>query len=111
MSFNITIGEMRQVGTFKQNQPIDNVSGGQSDNYVTLLTCRGRLRKRSGKKISEQGELMIDQNYEWVCRYQGNLVINTDTALFIGGIMYRINDYEKVDQLNHFYRFNIAIFQ
>ena len=110
-STSIGIGDMRQKGTFRQNAPIDNGSGGQSDNYTDLLTCRGRLRKLKGNKGLEDSDVVQNKGYEWVCRFQLGIVINVDTALVINGTYYRISDYEKIDELNHFYRFIIQSFQ
>lgn len=107
----INIGDMRQTGTFRKNTPAPNQSGGSDDHYADLLTCRGRLRKLKGGKANEDGEIVINKGYEWICRYQSAIVIDTDTCLVIGGIFYRINDYEKIEELNHFYRFLISVFQ
>lgn len=111
MSTPISIGDMRQKGTLRKNIPLLNGSGGSSDNYVDILTCRGRLRKQKGNKALEQGDFVINKGYEWICRFQTGIVIDTDTAWEIGGQFYRINDFEKIDELNHFYRFIISVFQ
>lgn len=111
MPFSINIGDMRQTGTFMQNNPVANSSGGQDDNYTALVTCRGRLRKIKGSKGLEDGDSVFNKEYEWVCRYQNAIVMTPDTALQIGGQMYKINDFEKVDEIKHFYRFVISLFQ
>lgn len=102
---------MRQTGTFMKNEPINDESGGQSDNYVALLTCRGRLRKMKGGKALEQGAFVMNKGYEWICRYQAAIVIDTDTAIQINGQMYRITDWEMVDEIPHFYRLTLSLFQ
>lgn len=107
----ISIGDMRQTGTLQQNHPVANASGGTQDVYVDVLTCRGRLRKQRGNKSLEQGELVMNKGYEWIVRYQAGIVVNTDTVWNIGGQVYRINDWEKIDEIPHFYRFNISLFQ
>lgn len=107
----ITTGDMRQSGTFQRNTPIPNTSGGTDDNYTDLLTCRGKLRQRSGSKSLEQGDFVQNKNYEWICRYQTALVIDTDTILVIRGVKYKILNFEKMDELNHFYKFTISVFQ
>lgn len=111
MSTAITIGDMRQVGTFRTNTPVANSSGGTDDNFSDLLTCRGRLRQQKGSNTLEQGDFVISKGYEWVCRFQNALVINTDTSLVIKGQAYKINSYEKIDELNHFYKFSVSLFQ
>lgn len=111
MAFNISIGEMRQSGTLRQNTPVDDQSGGQADHYTDVLTCRGRLRKMKGNKSLEDSDVVINKGYEWVCRFQSGIVINKDTAWMIAGVFYRISDFEKVDEINHFYRFVIEQFQ
>ena len=53
MPIQISIGEMKQVGTLRKNNPTNNLSGGQDDDYSDVLTCRGRFRQRSARHILE----------------------------------------------------------
>lgn len=110
-TFSCSIGDMRQKGTLKKNTPVPDQSGGSSDNYADVLTCRGRLRKLNGKKGLEQGDVVFNKGYEWICRFQSGIVIDVDSAWKINGVFYKISDYEKVDEINHFYRFVIELFQ
>lgn len=111
MATSTSIGGMRQKGTLRKNIPVIDQSGGSSDNYTDILTCRGKLTKLKGGKSLEQGDVVIGKGYEWICRFQPAIVIDADTAWLISGQYYRISDYEKVDELNHFYRFIIDLFQ
>lgn len=111
MRFDIAIGDMRQTGTFKKNTPVPNDTGGFVDSFSDLVTCRGRLRKQKGSKALEDGDTVFNKNYEWICRVQNAIVIDTDTALEISGQLYRILDFEKIDEIRHWYRFVISIFQ
>lgn len=110
-ALSISIGDMRQKGTLRKNMPVENTSGGMNDNYTDVLTCRGRLRKMKGNKALEQGDFVANKGYEWVCRYQNAIQIDTDSIWVIAGQSYRINDWEKVDEIPHFYRFIISLFQ
>lgn len=111
MPTTVSIGDMRQTGTLRKNTPVADQSGGSSDDYADVLTCRGRLRKLKGSKGLEDGDVVINKGYEWICRFQSAIVIDADTAWLIAGVYYRISDYEKIDELNHFYRFVIEQFQ
>lgn len=111
MGFTVNTGEMRSSGTFLKNIPISNDSGGQSDNFTTVLTCRGRLRQNSGKKSLEQGEIVQDKTFEWVCRFQAAIVIGADSAWNIGGQQYRISNWELVNQIPEWYRFTLTLWQ
>lgn len=111
MPLSITIGDMRQSGTLRQNTPVDDQSGGQADNYADVLTCRGRLRKLKGNKSLEDADVVINKGYEWVCRFQAGIVVDKDSAWVIAGVFYRISDFEKVDEIPHFYRFILEQFQ
>lgn len=108
---SISIGEMKQKGTFRNNNPIANTSGGRDDNYIDVLTCRGRFRQQNASKSLEQGEIVQNKGFEWVCRFQSAIAINTDSIWVIDGQMYRISSWEKVDQSPHFYRFILNAFQ
>ena len=105
---NIAIGEMRSVVLFEQNTPVDNGSGGQEDNFIELLTTRGRLRKNKGYKDIEQGDVVFDKGYELICRWRSDLVINKDTRVTIRGEHYRITDHELVDEIKHWYKFLLS---
>lgn len=110
-SLSIGIGEMRQKGTLKQNSPVANDSGGQDDNYTGILTCRGRLRQNSGSKRLENGEIVQNKGWQWICRFQQAITIDADTAWEIDGKFYRITNWEKIDQLNHWYEFTLSLWQ
>lgn len=111
MNLQISIGQMRQSGTLRKNNPLNNTSGGQSDNYSDVLTCRGKLTQRSASKTLEQGDIVQNKGFEWICRFQGAIVLDVDSAWVIGGVYYRIASWEKVDQMPHFYRFILSAFQ
>lgn len=106
-----SIGELRQIGILRRNAPVANDSGGYDDAYTDVLTCRGRLRQQSGRKAMEQGEIVQNKSWEWLCRFQTAIVIDVDSVWSIGGQIYRINDWEKVDQLPHWYRFTLSVWQ
>ena len=111
MPINISIGEMRQTGTLRNNTPVANTSGGVSDSYTDVLTCRGKLRQQSGKKSIEQGQVVQNKAFYWTCRFQQGIVINEDSIWVIGGQQYRITNWEKIDQINHWYEFTLNLFQ
>lgn len=111
MSTAITIGDMRQSGILRQNTPVPDQSGGQTDNYADVLRCRGRFRHLKGNTSLEQGDVVQNRGYEWVCRFQAAVTINPATAWVIGGVYYRISDWYKIDEVNHFYRFILQSFQ
>jgi hypothetical protein len=111
MAFNISIGEMRQSGTLRNNNPVANLSGGVDDNYGDVITCRGKLRQQSGKKSIEQGEVVQNKVFYWTCRFQQGIVLNEDSIWVIGGQQYRITNWEKIDQINHWYEFTLNLYR
>lgn len=111
MALNVSIGEMKQTGILRKNNPINNASGGQDDNYTDVLTCRGRFRQRSANKSLEQGDIVQNKSFEWICRYQAAIILDVDSIWVIGGVSYRIAGWEKVDQVPHLYRFILSAFQ
>jgi hypothetical protein len=111
MAFSISIGEMRSSGTFRKNTPVANTSGGFSDNYTDVLSCRGRFRQHRGNKSIEQGDVVQNKGYEWVCRFQQGIVIDVDSVWVIKGQSYRVTNWEKVDEINHWYVFTLSVFQ
>lgn len=101
------IGQMRQIVQFQVNQPIDNISGGQDDNWITIITTRGWLTKRTGRKTIEQGTIQFDKSYVLYCRYQNDLVINSDTRVLVDSRTFLIADYELQDEIKHLYVFTL----
>lgn len=108
MNKNPSIGEMRQVAIFLQNSPVIDGAGGQTDNFVTLLQCRGKLRPKGGMKKLENGEFVLQHGWTFECRFQNTLTINSDTILQISGVKYRISDFQLIDNLKHFYSFTLT---
>jgi len=108
---DISIGQMRQTGTLRNNSPIPNNSGGYDDSYTDVVTCRGRLRQQSGSKRLENGEIVQNKGWEWICRFQSGIALDVDSIWVIGGQIYRITNWEKVDQQPHWYKFVLSVWQ
>lgn len=108
MALVLSIGECRSVVQFQRSQPIDNESGGQDDAWTIVVTTRGRLRKKSGRKDIELGSLQFDKSYELVCRYQSDIPTNPDVRVIIDGKTYRINDWQTENEINDFYIFSLS---
>ena len=105
---DFTIGQMRSKVVFYSNNPVKNDTGGLSDNWSILLTTRGRLRRDSGRKINEQGEIIFSKDYELICRYQNALTIDPKGKILIDGAGYRIKDFRLMDEIRHLYIFILA---
>jgi hypothetical protein len=100
--------DMRFLGALQQNQPISDGSGGQTDNWVTIVTTRCSLVKRSGKLMNNAGRIEYFKDYILVCRFQAAIVISTDSQWVINGEEYDIKDYDKVDLIPHLYQFTVT---
>lgn len=107
----ISIGMMRQTGSFMKNNPTADTTGGQFDSYTVVCTCRGRLEQMRANKSLEQGEIVQNKSFEWICRYQAAIVLDADSAWQIGAQFYRITSWELIDQIPHWYRFVLNLWQ
>lgn len=105
------IGELKQVVVFLQNAPTAATTGGQYDNYTTLLTTRGRLRKKSGGRRLDYGEIGNAETYELVCRFRDDLevAIRVDTRVQIGDYIYTVDTWERVDEQQRIYLFSLNV--
>lgn len=101
------IGQMRQVVQFQVNNPVDNTSGGQNDVWTTIITTRGWLTKKTGRKGIEQGTVQFDKSYVLYCRYQSDLIVNTDTRMIVDGRTFMVADFELQDEIKHLYVFTL----
>lgn len=113
----LKIGEMRSSVVFKTNTPTldktasrsDVSTGGQNDVYSTILTTRGKLRKKSGGRGLDFGLIVGNDSYELICRFQTALAsqLKVNMKVFVDSVEYTIASWEKVDQINHIYKFDL----
>lgn len=116
---NLSIGQMRSVVVFLTNTPVTTATatreavttGGGNDVYTTLLTTRGRLRKKSGNRGLDLGLLAGQDSYELICRFQSSLesALKVNMKVTVDSANYTITTWEKVDQINHIYKFDLNI--
>lgn len=97
---------MRSIVVFLANTPTTQ-GAGQVDGYSTLLTTRGRLRKQQGGRSLSFGLIEGDDRYEMICRFQSALEsqLKINGKLTVDSVNYTIASWEKVDQVNHLYKF------
>lgn len=100
-----SIGEMRSVVKVMQNQPTENASGGTDDNFIVMLTTRGKLTRNSGRKDIEAGNVQFDKSFKLQIRFQIGLVINKDLRMNIDGTDYMIVDWYLDEEIKHWYNF------
>ena len=106
--------DMRYVGQLQQNQPIVDGSGGQTDNWVTILTTRCALVKLSGSDGFPDQKMEYIKKYTLTCRYQSVFGLGTngtfdghaitaDSRWMIRGEQYDIDDFDEIPMgLPHF---------
>lgn len=112
-----TIGQMRSSVEFFVNAATVNATtereavttGGRNDSYVSLLTTRGRLRKKNGNRGLDLGLIESKETYELICRFQSTLEssLATDVKLVIDSKVFTIASWEKIDEIKHFYKFEL----
>lgn len=113
----LKIGIMRSVVVFLTNTPTTAATatlnavttGGQNDVYSTLLSTRGRLKKLNGGRMLEMGMIQSEDAYELTCRFQTALetALKVNGKVTVDGAAFTINTWEKMDQINHIYKFKI----
>lgn len=109
---------MRSSVVFKTNTPVITATadreavttGGQNDVYTTLLTTRGRLRKKSGARGLDFGLIENKESYELLCRFQVSLNagLKVNGKVFVDLVEYTIQSWEVIDQIKHLYKFDLA---
>lgn len=102
------IGLLKEIVTFKFNYPA-TLGAGFSDNYFDLLTTRGYLKKRTGQRSFESGEVLNKGTYELWIRYAAYLesYLRSDIKIVINSREYTIETYEKIDEQNFYFKFII----
>jgi hypothetical protein len=106
--------DMRFVANLQQNQPVVDASGGQTDNFVTIVTARVSLVKLSGADGFPSEKMEYIKKYTLVCRIQKAFGLNSDgqydfhnitadTRWLIRGEQYDIDDFDELPYGNpHF---------
>lgn len=115
---NLSIGQMRSTVVFLTNTPTIAATtdreavttGGLNDVYTTLLTTRGRLRKKSGSRGLDLGLVEDKQYYELICRFQSaiNTGLEVNGKVLVDSVLYTIQTWEVIDQIAHLYKFELA---
>jgi hypothetical protein len=103
------VGNMRKVCALCLNIPTSQ-GAGYTDNYGILLTTRGKLEKSSGSRGLISGEIEGNSSYNLTVRYQQAIDVNLSVSSkwLIDGIFYTIDSWEKVDQINFYYKFRLS---
>ncbi len=112
-----SIAQMRSSVQFLVNAATVNattdreaiVTGGRNDAYVVLLTTRGRLRRKSASRGLDFGLVESKESYELICRFQADLESNLriDVKLVINSKVFTISSWEKIDEIDNFYKFSL----
>lgn len=108
MTEKFTIGQMRQSVMFLANVPTV-LGAGKKDSYVIFLVTRGRLRKHRGNRDLSFGIVESVEKYDLICRFQSALEssIRVDTKIVIDGRTFTPASWDKIDQINHLYKFTL----
>lgn len=100
-------GQLRKSATLLINNPIVDGSGGSSDNYTPVLTCRCSLQHVSGSFGDYQGELGFTRELIMICRFQSAIVIVPDSRWQIKSNTYRIIDHKLINDVMEWYQFKL----
>lgn len=103
------LGQMRTIAKLCLNIPTSQ-GAGYTDNYGILLTTRGKLEKSSGSRSLLSGEIEGNSSYNLTVRYQQAIDVNLSISSkwLIGGIFYTIDSWEKVEEINFYYKFRLS---
>lgn len=104
----MVVGQLKEIVLFEFNYPTD-LGAGKADAYYELLTTRGYLKKRSGQRSFETGEVINKQSFELWIRYAAYLEshLRTDLRITINGKVYTIDTWEKIEEKNFYFKFII----
>lgn len=102
------IGKLKETVLFEFNYP-PALGAGYTDSYFELLTTRGYLKKRSGQRSFETGEVINKQSFELWIRYAAYLEshLRMDLRITIKGKVYAIDTWEKIEEKNFYFKFII----
>ena len=104
----VATGKMRSKATFMRNTPVP-AGAGYKDVYTELFTTWGNLRKRTGGRRLQAGDIVIESTHEFTCRLSSVLDagINTKVVVVIDGKTYTIADFWQEDEKNFYYKFSL----
>ena len=103
-------GLMINICEFQKNTPA--VEGaGFVDNYATLLSCRGYLRKRSGTRVLSEGEVSFQDSFELITDFIQNLYDNlrSDLKVIINSRTYTVDSWEQMEEKRFYLKFQLSV--
>lgn len=101
--FNYT--DLRHRGTLQTNMPVTDDAGGQTDAYVDIVTTWVGIVKKTGRYTNADGRILFSKSFDLYCREQDAVVVNVDSRWTIGTDMYKIVDFELVDDSPSYFHF------
>lgn len=101
MAISTTIGQLRHTATLQKNTPVANSSGGYTDNYTDVCTFRCRVREKSGSRQDAQGEIILQRQFELICRAQTAIVIDQDSRITYNGASFSITNFYEDNEIKH----------
>lgn len=104
----IATGKMRSKAVFMQNTPVAS-GAGFKDVYTELFTTWGHLRKRTGGRRLQAGDIVIESTHEYTCRLANVLDagLTSSVVVVIDGKTYTIADFWQEDEKNFYYKFSL----
>lgn len=107
---SIDIGRFRSRPSFLNNSPTSDGAGGQIENYTAFLTCWGLLSQNTGSRLVSQNEIILDNFYTLIVRYQDALATNlkSNTLIQVGSRLFTIQSTTKIQELDYFYSFTLV---
>jgi SPP1 family predicted phage head-tail adaptor len=110
----VAIGELDVKVRFEKNTRQQVAGGpGMVDNWDGFLTCKARLRKNSGSRFLDAGEITESNSYTLFIRFQQGLYneivagINLFRVVLDDGRKFTISTWEKEDEQRKWIRMTL----
>jgi len=104
MGVKSSIGQLRQVVKFERNEPVQ-LGAGRRDNYVEMVTCRGKLTKKRSSRDQDLADALLRGGWTCEVRFQAGIenYIGKSIRLVIDNMFFTPTGYELIDQKRHRY--------
>lgn len=97
------IGQLKTQALFLKNTPSNSDTGGTFDNFVSVATTWGELKKRSGFRGRDAGEIVLGSTHRFECRADSRVILDTSLKVRINSRDYTIDSFDEVEGRVIFY--------
>lgn len=104
------IGQMKKVCTLLINTGQTSTTGGGTDSYSSGPTTRGYLKRDSGDRGQQFGDIVGQNTWTLIVRVQAQITVNLGMGVkwLIDNKRFTVQSWEDINQEGFYYKFKLT---